>query len=360
MSESNYLPKKEEPVKEEPKAEEKTSVATPAVAEKKAPKVKVKPKTKPKAKAKKAKKMKIVLKGSLPKNNKIKLSNLIFPAHWNRDKLGDISGLVASIKSQGQLIPILIRLSEKAGVFYIVDGRRRFAALQKIGAATALVTFSIARDDKTGFRESSTANQNKKDLTPYERARSWDILVNVYGNSNEQIAKDNACTPGYVSQHLAVMKADKALQEALKKETIPLSVFRHFSKIDIETDSKIYAKLVEKTLAGAATQAIGDAVDAYITHKEKKAAFAKGDKTKPAKRGGAAHKAKKNKPKLDIQDYRKPEVQQAVKMVPKKDAIDWLDTYRDKALEATTARKRDYYQGALEGMEIMTGLLVED
>ena len=349
MSDDKNTTVGEQPLPTEKKTEE-PKAATPA--------------KKPAGKTKKSKKKKVApKKGTLSQNLTTSLSNIKLPKDWNRDKLGDLSGLISSIKDRGQVVPLVVRRGSKPGKYILVDGRRRYAALLKIGISNALIVISEATNDGDAFLESMVANMAREDNTPYERARSFGILVDTYGKTNEEIAKSWGRTPGSVSQYLAVLKADKKLQTALKKGTIALAMFRHFAKLDREQDKVFYEGAMLKAFEGASAQVIGDAIDAYLERQAKKAA-AKTEGSAPAKpkakKGAAAHKPKKNAPKLTIQDYRDPEIVKDIKMIPKKDAIDWLDTYREKALDATTSRKRDYYQGVLEGMEIMTGLLVED
>ncbi len=305
-------------------------------------------------------------KGSIkasPKNTTIRMDHIMLPDDWNREKLGDISGLVASIKEEGLHVPLIVRPTDKAGWFMLVDGRRRFAALQKLETVSVMVTFSKARNDGKAFLQSMVANLAREDNTPFEIATSFGKLVTDYKMTNEKIAKACSRTPGYVSQHLAVLKADKKLQTALKKNTVSLAVFRHFARLDQKEDAEFYDKMMGLAFSGTSAQDLGDKIDTFLLKKEEKAAKAakaQGKKAAPkaAKKGAAAHK-KKKAPKLQIPDYKAEKVAKTIKMITKKDAIEWLDSYREKALEASTSRKRDYYQGVLEGMEIMTGLLKE-
>ncbi len=315
---------------------------------------------------KKKKKKKVAAKPKATfKNVSVKLTSIVLPDDWNRDKLGDISGLVASLSDEGQLMPIVVRPGPTVGTYILVDGRRRLAALHKMGAATVMVTFSTAVDDGKAFLQSMVANLAREDNTPYEIARSFGKLVDNYSLTNDKIAKACGRTAGYVSQHLAVLKADSKLQSALKKGTISLAMFRHFAKIDQGVEGDFYTKMMSKAFSGASAQVIGDSIDTYFTRKvekEAKAAAKKGEKAPKAavKKGAAAHKSKKGMPKLNIPDYLSTKIYKSMSMVKKKTAAEWMDTYRDKALKATTVRKRDQALNVLEGMEILTGLLGED
>jgi len=317
-----------------------------------------------KAKAKKKSKKKVATKAGL-KNLTVKVANIKPVENWNRVKLGDISLLRASITQIGLTIPLLVRAGSAAGTYQLVDGMRRLAALQAEGFATASVSLSTAKTDEEAERQAAAANLAREEHTPYEKVLMFQRESEVYNQNHDEIARANACTAGYVSQHLAVLKADPRLQEAFKAGTMALVMFRHFARLNREADADFYAKMMTKAFDGASAQSIGDYTAVYLTRKAAKAAQeaaktgAKAPKT-PAKRGAAAHKSNAKKPELVIPDYRSVAVSKKIKMVKKSDAIDWLDTYRDKALKATTARVREYNLGVLEGMEIMTHLLVED
>jgi len=299
-------------------------------------------------------KKKVKKSAKAPSSQKIAIASIIRPKNWNREKLGDIRGLVSSMNVSGQIVPIVVRPSEEQkGKYVLVDGARRVASAQKLEWTYIKATFSSAKNEKNAFLESMVANLNREDNTPYEVARSFHLLVTEYKFTNEKIAKACDRTAGYVSQHLAVMKADQQLQDALREEKVPLAIFRHFAKLNQEMDSDQYAAMVELALKGTSAQELGDRIDKYLEKKDKSS------EKKKAKRGAAAHKKKAKAPKLQIPDYKSAAVSKNIKMVPKTKAVELMSDYRQKAIDASTARKRDYYMGVLEGMEMLTGLLAE-
>ena len=318
-----------------------------------------------KAKAKaKTKKKRVATKPGL-KNLTIKIANIELVKNWNRIKLGDNSQLVASISKVGLTYPLLVREGSVPGKVQLVDGMCRLAACKQLNLNAVAVCYSSAKTDEDAEEQAAVANLARKGNTPYEKVLMFQRDSDVRGKSHDEIARIYACSTGYVSQHLAVLKADPKLQKAFKEGAMTLVMFRHFSKLDREKDSDFYTKMMDKAFAGSSAQAIGDLTDSYNTRKVEKAAReaakvgAKAPKT-PVKRGAAAHKPRKGTPKLVIPDYRSPAVSKRIKYVGKKDTVDWLDTYRDKALSATTLRDREYNLGVLMGMELITGIQVED
>jgi len=238
---------------------------------------------------------------------------------------------------------------------------RRRAAADALGWTHMEVCYSTAKTREDAVEQAGIANLVRKGHTPGETLLIYQKAAER-GKSLELIARTYACSAGFVSQHLAVLRADRKLQRAFMAGTMPLVMFRQFSKLDLEADAEFYAKMMDKAFNKVSAQAIGDLIDTYKTRKAERAARdaaktgAKAPKA-PAKRGGAAHK---NTPKLNLPDYTTPEVAKMVKFVGKKHAIACLAEYRTRALEATSARERDRWVYGLEGIERVTGLLVED
>lgn len=326
---------------------------------KKMPAVKAKPAAPKAAKTKRRKKTTATPSPGI-RFSTLKISDIVLPEDWNRTELGDISDLVSSLTTEGLLYPILVRKGPPKGKYWAVDGRRRLAAMRQMGITDVPVLISTANNDKDARMQALVANFTRRNNTPYEIALEFNKMVTQDNRTNEEIAQRCGCSPGTVSQHLAVFKADPRLQDALQAKQVPFSLFRQVSKLDQETDKKFYDKIVEKALAGVAAQEVGDLIDKYKTRKAVKAAKEGGSAAKPAKRGAAAHKKNKKAPALNIPDYRSPEIYKKMKPVRKKDMVDWLDAYRERTLKATTKAERTYNMGVLDGLEIATGLLVEE
>lgn len=82
---------------------------------------------------------------------------------------GEMTELAASLKSRGQLVPLLVG-PEKDGRYELLDGHRRARALKKIGETHAVVRV----DPKLGVEKGATrliANLERKNLSSYELAR---------------------------------------------------------------------------------------------------------------------------------------------------------------------------------------------
>jgi hypothetical protein len=181
-------------------------------------------------------------------------------------------------------------------------------------------------------------------------------LVTAYSRTNEQIAKSCGKTPGFVSQHLAVMRAPKKLQKGLANGKVGVSIFRYFAKLDQAEDKVFYAKMAEAELEGLPGAKVDQRITAYLEKKADKAAASGKKAPGNAKKGAAAHKKKKGA-ELEIRDYKDPEVRKAVTMINKTTAIERLETVSDKLRRATKKDRQTYLQGVLDGIEECTGLI---
>lgn len=305
-------------------------------------------------------------KPNTSKNTTMKLSKIHMPPDWNRAQLGDLSGLIASITQEGQLQPILVRMDEATGKVYLVDGRRRYAALQAI-KADAEIKIIDAPDHKTAFLKSMVANLEREDNTTYDIARSFDKLVNTYNMTNEDVARACGKTPGYVSQHVTASRLAQLhppLLSAFRKNTVPLSFFRYLVRLDPVVDLKFFLRITDAVLKGLSAQDAGDRIGMYIDKQRQKAvakAKQKGVETEaPTKKGAAAHKKQKAGPKFRLTDYKDPGIKKLMRRVPRESLIEMAVYSGEKLVNSSSQSKQRYYQGMIDGLEYGMGLVEED
>lgn len=331
--------------------EPKTSTSETATTVEPLPQVNPVPKPAAKKKPKKPSKTKFA-------NLKWKIADLEMPEDWNREKLGDIKDLVASIREKGLIQPLGIRLKDKNKAV-LVDGMRRLAACKQLKWTEVDVYITKDQNTKSARSSALIANVLREDNTPYEIAKTFDDLITKEGMTSEQIAKEFGKSPSFVSQHIAIFKQSKALQNALKNQKIPVSAIRHFTKLDQEKHGKFYEKMSDKLLAGASAQDVGDEIDTFIEKERQKEAAkaAKEGKTvkAPSRRGAAAHK-KKASPQLQITDYTQKEARDLVKPISKPAIIERLEYYTEQLRNAVKKQDVAYYQGYVDGLEMAAGV----
>ncbi len=297
-----------------------------------------------------------------------KLNDIILSKIWNREKLGDITDLVASIKKRGLVQPLVVRRTDKNNKVELIAGRRRYAACQQLKMTDVPVVIREMDDENEAESNKDITliqlaeNLAREDNTDYEIAAVFDQLANEFGMTNEQIMTETCCkkSPGYVSQRLAVFKQSLPLQHALKAGKIPLSIFRHFTKIDQEKHKAFYDKMVSEALKGTPAQELGDKIDFFVakeTKKEVAKAEKEGKKAKiPAKRGGAAKK--KKGPRFQITDYTLPENKKLIKVQATKTIVEGLEFATTKLQSTSSKHSTAFWQGYVAGLELAGGITV--
>lgn len=284
------------------------------------------------------------------------LKDIELSDEWNREKLGDIKGLVQSIKEKGLKVPLAVRKHpKKESKAILVDGRRRYAALQEAGIKEVTVVFDSSETDLDATEAALLYNSLREDNTAWEKSKVFQRLVEG-GRTVKTIARACGQSEGFVSQHLAAQRVHKKLQAALRADKIPLSAVRHFTRLDYEKDTAIYEKFMDALIEGKfSAQDIGDKIDAYVNKRDKTEA-------KEGKEKGKKEKAEKKRPgpKIHVTDYASPETRKMVKMISKDKTLEWLSYYGEKLKASNSSRKRVHLQGVLEGLEIAAGLIVEE
>ncbi len=306
-----------------------------------------------------APKKKVPPRKDVPKNLTMPLARIVLSDYWNRQKLGDNSGMVSSLKDVGLITPISIWPIPGSTKYELIAGRRRYAGALELGWKNIKVT--ICKGNLADLRMLALVeNLERIDNTPYELAVTFQMMVTEHNKTNEQIAKSCGRTPGFVSQYLAVTKAPGKLQRGLAQGIVGVSIFRYFTKLDQVTDKAFYDKMVEAVLNGLPGSKVDNRISAYLEKKESKAAAkakATGAKAPPNKprKGAAAHN--KRGAELVIRDYSLPAVRKAVKMVNKTTALVRLKLAADKLKRATRKDRVTYLQGVVDGLEEAAGLV---
>ena len=100
--------------------------------------------------------------------------------------------LAASIRSQGLIQPLVVRIRESGG-YEIIAGERRWRAAQRAGLHTIpVVVREIAH--ARAFELAMVENLQREDLNPIEEAEGFDRLIREFGYSQESLARASART----------------------------------------------------------------------------------------------------------------------------------------------------------------------
>ena len=99
-----------------------------------------------------------------------------------------LSQLAASIAANGLIQPIVVRTANNEGYYQIVAGERRWRA-SKMAGLTEVPVIVMELDDKKAAQIALIENIQRKNLNPLEEAAAFRSLLNDYGMTQEELAR---------------------------------------------------------------------------------------------------------------------------------------------------------------------------
>jgi ParB/RepB/Spo0J family partition protein len=129
-----------------------------------------------------------------------------------RADIGDLTGLIASIRSLGVIQPIVVRSDGNTG-WIIVAGHRRHAAALAAGIAEVPV---VVREDVTDEERLATfvaENLHRADITPVDRAHVFAQLLDLPGTTQRDVAVLCGVSQPTVSKSVALLKLPPKAQQ---------------------------------------------------------------------------------------------------------------------------------------------------
>lgn len=106
-----------------------------------------------------------------------------------QDALKELAG---SIRSLGVVQPIIARIAQAGEGFEIIAGERRWRAAQMAALDTVPVIIRSDVDDLTAMTMAMVENLQREDLNPIEEAAGYQLLIEEFGLTHEEVAK--TCT----------------------------------------------------------------------------------------------------------------------------------------------------------------------
>ena len=148
--------------------------------------------------------------------------------------------LAASIRDKGVLQPIVVRPTETG--YEIIAGERRWRACQR--AALHQIP-AIVQDvsDQDMVELALIENIQRDDLSPIEEAQAYQLMVEQFGLTQEQVAARVARSRTAVTNTLRLLQLPKALQELVINRDLTMGHARALIPLD-PSDQLELARLV--------------------------------------------------------------------------------------------------------------------
>lgn len=180
-------------------------------------------------------------KGSIVDLVTIKLSD-IERYENSRGEEQDVSALMASIKQDGLISPLVVCPNFRTGSkknYLLVAGNRRFAAIEKLGFKTVdcFINDNI-KDQKSLMLINLSENIQRENTSPWEEGRYMTILIDTFKMNIKEVAVRLSVTQSYVERALDTFKrtpkkyAEKIVYSA--NRNVP-------GKLNVSTSSQINA-----------------------------------------------------------------------------------------------------------------------
>lgn len=124
-----------------------------------------------------------------------------------RKDMGDLKGLIDSVREKGVLEPLLVRYMPQADHYMIISGERRYQAARESGLRELPCIEKEIGDGET-LEIALIENLQRKDLTPFEEADGLQALADRFALTHEEIAR-------------RVSKGRSSITESLSLRAIP-------------------------------------------------------------------------------------------------------------------------------------------
>jgi ParB family chromosome partitioning protein len=207
----------------------------------------------------------------------LKLSQMVAGVYQPRTRMdeGALYELAESIKAQGVMQPILVRLvasGENAGKYEIIAGERRFRASKLAGLSEVPV---LVRDvpDQAAAAMALIENMQREDLNPLEEAQGMQRLIKEFGLTHEQAAQSVGRSRSAASNLLRLLNLAEPVQTMLMAGDLDMGHARALLGLEraaqITAANQITAKKMSVREAEALVKKIG-AEFSLVTQKPKK------------------------------------------------------------------------------------------
>jgi ParB/RepB/Spo0J family partition protein len=177
----------------------------------------------------------------------------VHPELNGRHDLPDITELVQSILTVGQLQPVTIRRSEGRPV--LVAGYTRWRAVDHINKnkltpeALTLRCSYTQLTDKQAFLANIHENRVRNATTAMDDAYNLQKLINVFQMDEKGAADCYRASVAWVRDRLALLEATPELEKAIREKRVAPSAAKAIAKLSKEQQKRVVAKPGKVTAA---------------------------------------------------------------------------------------------------------------
>lgn len=182
--------------------------------------------------------------------------------------------LADSIATYGVLQPIIVRENEKTpGMYEIIAGERRWRA-SKMAGLSEIPAIVFDGDELKAAQVSLIENIQREDLNPVEEALGYGALIERFGLTQDQVAKQVGKSRSTITNMLRLLELPDEVLEMLKNSEITTGHARALLGLADEQDmidlaSKIIAHGLSVREVESAVKRINDSHEEIFDEEEK-------------------------------------------------------------------------------------------
>lgn len=154
--------------------------------------------------------------------------------------------LAASIREHGVLQPIVVRRAGKG--YELVAGERRWRAAQKAGLARIPALIQQVSDEKM-LERALVENIQRADLNAIEEANAYQLLVDGFHLTQEEVATRVGKSRTAVTNTLRLLKLPTAVQQAVLNAEISMGHARALLSLPKQAQLAVLKDIIKKGLS---------------------------------------------------------------------------------------------------------------
>jgi ParB family chromosome partitioning protein len=163
--------------------------------------------------------------------------------------------LAASIRAQGIIQPLVVRLRE-AGGYELIAGERRWRAAQRAGLHEVP---AVVRDvaEKRAFEMALVENLQREDLNPIEEAQGFERLIEEFGYTQEALASRVGKDRSSVANALRLLRLPEGVRTLVTEGRIQMGHARALLGLDtVDAIEKLARRIVARELSVRQVEAL--------------------------------------------------------------------------------------------------------
>lgn len=152
----------------------------------------------------------------------------------------ELADLAESLKKHGMIQPVVVRQTEQR--FELVAGERRLRAA-KLAGWQRIPAHLLIVDDREMAEIALTENLQRRDLNAIEKAMAFRNYLEVYGGTNEELAKRLDLDRSTISNLIRLLELPEEVQQMVRRGELAMGHVRALLGIKKETQIEAAEKI---------------------------------------------------------------------------------------------------------------------